>query len=749
MARDLINLAALLEEQGRWSDAVALQRRAAPIMTSAESAVIRRAIRAKFSGALGNYAQALYHANANEAGNFAEAFEAAQWAQQNEAADALSAMSARFAASGSQLAKLVRDQQDLIAERERAYKTLDAAAGKADAKGAEAARAAITAIETKLAAAEERLGREFPDFAALTSPKPLGLQETQALLGDGEALVLFLDRMPVGQLPEETIVFSLTNKESRWISMPSGRHVFQDRVAALRCGLDRTAWRVEEQGRTLPGKAAETSQQKCMRLLNTNATEDQTLPFDAAAAHALYRDLFGGIEDIIKDKALIVVTSGPLTQLPFEVLVTRLENEGASGLRQKDVAALGIDLKDLPAEEREALKLPADRGIRIIGVKAGSGAEAVELKAGDILLAMDSQSFGQVGTFVEAVRARTPGSKAQLTLLRQGAEQTVTATLGTTTISEWIPRFLAEGEGAEIAWLGQRQSITMLPSVASLKALHTAKTSAAPEPFLGFGNPLLEGARGGDRSAWAKQNCRMSVAPEGLHVASRTAGLASVVRDEQSSVEFLRRQPPLPETADELCTVAQTLGVPEGGLDDAVYLGSRASVSQVKALSASGALSRARVVHFATHGLLAGEAALFSKRAEPALLLTPPARPSEADNGLLTASEVAQLNLNADWVVMSACNTAAGSSDGAQALSGLARAFFYAGARSLLVSHWGVDSEAAVAITTGAVNAMSADPTIGRAEALRRSIAALIAKGGRFSHPSAWAPFVLVGNGGQ
>ena len=59
---------------------------------------------------------------------------------------------------------------------------------------------------------------------------------------------------------------------------------------------------------------------------------------------------------------------------------------------------------------------------------------------------------------------------------------------------------------------------------------------------------------------------------------------------------------------------------------------------------------------------------------------------------------------------MSACNTAAGSADGAEALSGLARAFFYAGARSLLVSHWQVDSEAAVAITTGAVNAMKANP---------------------------------------
>jgi CHAT domain-containing protein len=332
--------------------------------------------------------------------------------------------------------------------------------------------------------------------------------------------------------------------------------------------------------------------------------------------------------------------------------------------------------------------------------------------------------------------------------LRQGAELTVTATLGTVQITEWIPRFLAEGE--EMAWLGQRHAITMLPSAGSLKALHTAKTSAAPEPFLGFGNPLLDGPGGGDRSAWAKQSCKASAAPEGLHVASRTAGLASVVRDGQVSVEVLRHQPPLPETADELCAVAQTLGVPEGGLDNAVYLGSRASVSQIKALSANGALARARVVHFATHGLLAGESAFFAKnKAEPALVLTPPAAASEQDNGLLTASEVAQLNLNADWVVMSACNTAAGSSEGAQALSGLARAFFYAGARSLLVSHWEVDSEAAVAITTGAVNAMKADASIGRAEALRRSIAALIAKGGRFAHPSVWGPFVLVGNGGQ
>jgi CHAT domain-containing protein len=85
-------------------------------------------------------------------------------------------------------------------------------------------------------------------------------------------------------------------------------------------------------------------------------------------------------------------------------------------------------------------------------------------------------------------------------------------------------------------------------------------------------------------------------------------------------------------------------------------------------------------------------------------VLTPPDEGSEADDGLLTASEIATLDLNADWVILSACNTAAADgTPGAEGLSGMAKAFFYAGARALLVSHWSVNSEAAVAITTGNV----------------------------------------------
>jgi CHAT domain-containing protein len=100
-------------------------------------------------------------------------------------------------------------------------------------------------------------------------------------------------------------------------------------------------------------------------------------------------------------------------------------------------------------------------------------------------------------------------------------------------------------------------------------------------------------------------------------------------------------------------------------------------------------------------------------------------------------------------VILSACNTAAAEGAGAEALSGIARAFFYAGARALLVSHWEVDSDAAVKLTTRGLAELVAHPEIGRVEAMQISMRELIAKGNRAeAHPNQWAPFVVIGEGG-
>jgi CHAT domain-containing protein len=114
-----------------------------------------------------------------------------------------------------------------------------------------------------------------------------------------------------------------------------------------------------------------------------------------------------------------------------------------------------------------------------------------------------------------------------------------------------------------------------------------------------------------------------------------------------------------------------------------------------------------------------------------------------------TTTEVAQLKLNADWVVLSACNTIAGDKPGAEALSGLARSFFYAGARSLLVSHWAVDSEAATRLTATTFELLKNDPKIGRAGALRRAMLTYVddTSSPRNAYPAMWGPFALIGEG--
>lgn len=276
---------------------------------------------------------------------------------------------------------------------------------------------------------------------------------------------------------------------------------------------------------------------------------------------------------------------------------------------------------------------------------------------------------------------------------------------------------------ARLPWLARDVALTTLPSATALRVLRQgARRPAGPsEPLIGFGDPLLAGT-GRERG--------------GAMLAARGAAVA---------VEDLRQLARLPGTRAELGAVAAALGADPAR---ALFLGERATKATVWALNASGRLGAARVLAFATHGLLAGQVAGL---AQPALVLTPPAAPSEEDDGVLAVEDIVRLRLTrTEWVVLSACDTAAADGSG-EGLSGLVRAFFFAGAPTLLVSHWSVDDDATRALMTEVFRRFAAAAAAPRAETLRRAMLALMdAAAGPtayHAHPFAWAAFFLVGEG--
>ena len=174
-----------------------------------------------------------------------------------------------------------------------------------------------------------------------------------------------------------------------------------------------------------------------------------------------------------------------------------------------------------------------------------------------------------------------------------------------------------------------------------------------------------------------------------------------------------------------------------------LVLGHDATRASVLKHSASGQMAKKRVVVFATHGLLAGDLPQLN---QPALAMA--ATKDVQESPLLTLEDVLGLRLNADWVVLSACNTAGADGKAEEALSGLARGFFYAGGRSLLVTHWAVETVSAMNLTTHTFAAYKENPQIRRAEALRLAMLDTMKKP-EFAHPTYWAPYALVGEGGR
>ena len=268
----------------------------------------------------------------------------------------------------------------------------------------------------------------------------------------------------------------------------------------------------------------------------------------------------------------------------------------------------------------------------------------------------------------------------------------------------------------ELPWLARSHAVAVLPSAAALTIGRRFETAArAPEPFFGLGDPSFAGPA--------------TPAP---------TFAADFVTDGRIDYAALRRRlAALPHTRAEVRAVAAALGAGE----DALLLGETATEAAVKRRP----LERYRVLSFATHALTAGS---FEGLGEPALALAPPAVVTAQDDGLLTPGEIVQLKLNADWVLLSACNTAAPAGrPGAEGLSGLAKAFLYAGARSLLASHWAVPSASTAVLMVATISAAQAAPDVSEAAALQRGMMALIdhPEHAVFAHPRFWAPFVVVG----
>jgi CHAT domain-containing protein len=664
VGRDLNNLAWLYFSQSDWG-------RAADFWRESTNVIIRRVQRGTLVGealtgkrqseaaqlswrfwGLVKVAHRLASQRHDEMRPVRDMFQAAQWAQSSEAAESLAQMAARGAKNDPKLAALVRERQDLVAEWQKRDQVRSATAAQAsEIRNAQADTenvARIAAIDTRIVEIDKRLKTDFPDYAALVSPAPLSAEAVQAQLADDEVLILFLDTPEAKPLPEETFIWVVTKTDVRWVRSELGTPALKREVAALRCGLDydgawfdKGIWNGERCNALL-------KLQKPYGLYDHSVLR-RPLPFDLARAHALYTALFGQIEDVIRNKSLLIVPSGPLTQLPFQVLVS----------------------------QPPATAVPES---------------AIEYR--------------------------------------------------------------------DVAWLVREHAITVLPAVSSLKAVRElAKVSHASEKYIGFGNPLLDG--GADKIADAEKRARIlamaklarearcqpvqQVQPAQMAVLDPLGGRGPVTRGPNGLVDVadLSAWAPLPETADEVCGVANLFGVDP---KTHVYIGADAREQTVKQLSEEGELAKYKIVHFATHGALAGE---LSPTAEPGLILTPPEKASEVDDGYLSASEVAALKLDADWVILSACNTAAGEAKSAEALSGLARAFFYAGSRSLLVSHWYVASDTAVPLITTAMAMLTSDPSMGRAEAVRRSTLSMIDSGKDYeAHPAFWAPFALVGEGG-
>lgn len=542
-----------------------------------------------------------------------EALAALQWTQTTQSAEAYAMMAARLQAQDPSIAGLIRARQDALSaldgnrvELNKAY-----AAGEA----VEGILTRQTELQAALVESDAALNSAGVGLTGQAAISPLDLANIQAHLAPDEVLVTFL--LP-GLVPEA--VADLDGSSNLTIAIRSDDYAIAKIQEHSRGALNRKidAFRCE-MAIGDPGCGATVTAQ--LRGAMTLDEGDASKPnFDFDLAYGLYRDLFGGIDDVLReDDHLIIVPPGDLLRVPFSALVTEP---------------------------------------RVTGL-------------------------------------------------------------------------------ADAAWLIRRNAVSVLPSFAAFAALKGLSEADDSDElsFLGIGDPVIGSAPDMNCDAMSLAALRSAGgADPGLYASKRVNGVRL------ADVDQLRQMSRLPDATCELQAIEAAVGAGRAN----VLTREAASETTLKRLDAAGLLQDYDLLVFATHGVIAGETSAVA----PGLVLTPPAQAELHDDGLLTAAEVATLDLSARLVILSACNTAAGRSARDEGLSGLASGFFHAGARSLMVTHWAVYSDASAFVSARVSQSVIADGQQSSARALQQVIVGLLEDANmadRTKHPAYWAPFGIIG----
>lgn len=522
---------------------------------------------------------------------------------------AVALSSARAEVNDPELAALMRQQQDLeiklAALKNRLSNLFYAPPELINTKVAEELQELVITLNFAAATLVQEIKNRYPDYANLINPDNIDVAKARNTLDENEALISIF----TGE--KHSFVWAVPkNGPVALAKVPIGKEKMADMVGKLRNALN-------------PGNASTTT---------------EIPPYDLALAYRLYEKTLKPVANGWKQaKNLLVVTQGPLGQIPLAILPT------------------------------------------------------------------------------------TPNFKPETDNVK--------------------PIF---SNYQNIDWLIKSHSVTVLPSASALVNLRSiAARKTEMVAFVGFGDPYFNMAQMHRAESPAQQgNALLStrsgpIQVRGIRVTE--AGALDKKKITSLNIGMLNR---LPDTREEVISIATTL---KADFEQAVFLGKQASEQTVKSLD----LSKRKVVVFATHGLVPGD---LDGLDQPALALSPPdVTGDEGEDGLLTMGEIMGLDLNADWVVLSACNTGAGEGAGAEAVSGLGQAFFYAGARSLLVTGWPVETVSAKILTTDLFQRQLENPEIGRAQALRLTMIDMIKKnhkqGFSYAHPIFWAPFAIVGDG--